>query len=65
MRNMNKILVGKHDRSLLGSDWHRWEDNMLKDFRTIGCEGVDWRHLARDRGRQQALVNRTMSLRVL
>jgi len=41
-----------------------WEDNIRKDLREIECKGVDWIHLAQDRGRWPALVNTVMSLRV-
>jgi hypothetical protein len=34
------------------------------DFREIGCEGVDWIHLAQDRDQWQAVVNTVMKLRV-
>jgi hypothetical protein len=27
----------------------RWEDNFIMDLREIGCEGVDWIHLAQGR----------------
>jgi hypothetical protein len=27
---------------------HRWEDNITKDLKEIGREGVDWIHLAQD-----------------
>jgi len=27
----------------------RWEDNIRTDLREIGCEGVDWIHIAQER----------------
>jgi hypothetical protein len=44
---------------------HRWEDNIRIDLREIGWEGADWRHLARDRGQWQALVNMVINLSIL
>jgi hypothetical protein len=35
----------------LGTIWktrRTWEDNIRIDLRKIGCEGVDWIHLAKD-----------------
>jgi hypothetical protein len=40
----------------------RWEDNIKMDLREIGCGGVDWIHLARDRDRWRALVNTVVNL---
>jgi hypothetical protein len=31
-------------------DRRRWEDNIRMDLREIEWEGVDWIHLAQDRG---------------
>jgi hypothetical protein len=33
------------------------------DLREIGCEGVDWVHLAQNRDRWQTLVNMIMNFR--
>jgi hypothetical protein len=35
----------------------RWEDNIKKDHKEMGMEGMDWRHLAEDRIWWQALMN--------
>jgi hypothetical protein len=32
-----------------GRPWHGWEDCVKMDFKEIGCEDVDWVHLAQDR----------------
>jgi hypothetical protein len=29
--------------------WHGWEHNIKIDLKEIGCEGVDWIHLAQDK----------------
>jgi hypothetical protein len=44
---------------------HRWEFNIRMDRREIGCEDVDWMHLAQDRDQWQALLNTVMNLRIL
>jgi hypothetical protein len=41
-----------------------WKDNIKIDLREIGCEGMDWIHLAQDRDHSQALVNTVMTLQV-
>jgi hypothetical protein len=51
-------------RRPLGRSRRRWEDNIRMDLTEIGCEGVDWVHLAEDRDQWQALVNTVMNLRV-
>jgi hypothetical protein len=33
-------------------------DGRIMDHRGVGCEGVDWIHLAQDRDQWRALVNR-------
>jgi hypothetical protein len=43
---------------------HRWEDNIRMYLRETGWEGMDWIHLAQNRGQWQALVNMVMNLQV-
>jgi hypothetical protein len=51
MTNVYKILVGKHEgKRPLGKPRHKWKDNIRMDLREIRWEGVDWMHLAKDRG---------------
>jgi hypothetical protein len=46
-----KIFVGKPERKTpLGRPSGRWVDNIKMDLREIGWEGVDWMHLAYDKG---------------
>jgi hypothetical protein len=47
MRSAYSILVGKHEKRLLGR-LRRWEDGIRMDLREIGWEGVNWMHLAQD-----------------
>jgi hypothetical protein len=39
---------------------YRREDNIRMDLREMGCESVDWMHLAQDRGQWWVLVNMVM-----
>jgi hypothetical protein len=49
MRSAYKIVVGKSEgKRILGKCRHRWKYNVKVDFEEIGCEGVDWIHLAQD-----------------
>jgi hypothetical protein len=60
-----KILVEKPEGKVpLGRARHRCVDNIKIDLREIGWDGMDWIHLAQDRGRWRALVNTVMNLRV-
>jgi hypothetical protein len=42
----------------------RWEDNIKMDLQEVGCVGMDWIELAKDRDSWRALVNVVMNLRV-
>jgi hypothetical protein len=59
-------LVGKHEGKIpfreCGS---RWEDNIEKNLEEVGCESVDWIHLAQDGDQRQALVNTVINLQFL
>jgi hypothetical protein len=58
-------LVGKLERKRsLGKPVSRWEDNIRMALRTTGWEGLDWTHLAKDRGQWRDLVNTVMNLQV-
>ena len=46
----------------LGRPRHRWEGNIKVDLQEVGCGGMDWIELARDRWRD--LVNAVMNLGV-
>jgi hypothetical protein len=48
----------------LGRPNHRWEDNIEKDLKELGWEGVDWIDLTKDRDRWQAAMNVVMNLQV-
>jgi hypothetical protein len=64
MRNAYKISVGKPGvQRPLEKLRRRWEKNTRMDPREIGCEGVDWMHLAHDRNGWW-VVHTVMDLRV-
>ena len=46
----------------LGRPRCRWEGNIKMDLQEVGCEGMDWIDLARDRDWWGALVNAVMNL---
>jgi len=64
MRGVYRVLVGKPEgKRPLGRPRHRWENNIKMDLQEVGCGGMDWIELARDRDRWRALVNAVMNLR--
>jgi hypothetical protein len=46
-----------------GSPRRRWVDDIKMDLRKRGRVGVDWIHLAQDKGQWTVLVNIVMNLR--
>jgi len=64
-RGVYRVSVGKTDgKRPLGRPRRRWEDNIKIDLQEVGCGGMDWIELARDRDRWRAHVNAVMNLRV-
>ena len=64
-RGVYEVLVGKPDeRRSLGRPRCRWEDNIKMDLLEVGCRGMDWMELAKDRDRWRALVSTVMNFRV-
>jgi hypothetical protein len=64
-RCVYRILVGKPERKRpLGRPRCRWEDCIKADVQEVGCGGMNWIELAKDRDRWQALVNVVMNFRV-
>jgi hypothetical protein len=60
-----RILVGKPEgKRPLGRPRRRWEDNIKMDLQGVGCGGMDWIELAKDRDRWRTLVNAVMNVRV-
>jgi hypothetical protein len=63
IRNSCLFLVGKPEKNAgLGRPRCRWEGNIIVDLRKIGCEDVDWMHLAQDRDQWQVLVKTVMNI---
>jgi hypothetical protein len=49
-RGVYRVLVGKPvGKRSLGRPRHRWEDNIRMDHQEVGCWGMDWIGLAKDR----------------
>jgi len=60
-----RVLVGKPEgKRPLGRPRHRWKDNIKIDLLEVGCEGMDWINVAKDRDKSRELVNAAMNLRV-
>ena len=64
-RNAYRVLVGKPEgKRPLGRPRRRWENNIKMDLREMGCDPVDWIHLAEEGGQWRAYVSAVMNLRV-
>ena len=64
-RGVYRVLVGKpEEKRPLGRLRRRWEDNIKKDLKEMGCGCMDWIELALDREKWRAVVNTVMNLRV-
>jgi hypothetical protein len=62
-RNAYRILVGKPEgKRPLGRPRHRWVDNIKKDLRETGWDGMGWIDLAQDKDQWRVLVNKAMNL---
>ena len=60
-----RFLLGMPEgKRTLGRPRHRWEDNIKMDLQEVGCGGMDWIELVKDRDRWRAHVNAVMNLRV-
>jgi len=57
------VLVEKPEgKRPLRKSRHSWEDNIKMDFQEVGCEAMDWIHLAQDRDSWRAILNAVMIL---
>ena len=48
----------------LGRPRHTWEDNIQMDLQEMGCGGMDWIVLAKNKDRWRALVTALTNLRI-
>jgi hypothetical protein len=59
-----RVLVGKPEgKRSLGRPRRRWQDNIKVNLQEVGCGGMGWIELARDRDSLRAPVNAVMNLR--
>jgi hypothetical protein len=64
-RGVYRVLVGKPEgKRLLGRPRRRWEDNIKAELQEVGCGGMGWIELAKERDTWRAIVNGVMNLRV-
>ena len=54
----------RREKRQLGRTRRRWVDNIRLDFQEVGCGGMDWIKLAKDRDSWRALVSAVMNVRV-
>jgi len=56
-RGAYSVLLGKPGgKRPLGRPRHRWEGHIRMDIQEVGCGGMNWIDLARDRYRWRALL---------
>jgi hypothetical protein len=65
LRYAFKMLGDPEGKRQLGRRRRRWEDNIKRDFKEIGCEGVNWINLAQDRDQWRAVMATVVNFRVL
>jgi hypothetical protein len=64
-KNAYRILVEKPEgKRPLRRPRCRWVDNIKRELREIGWDGMDWINLAQDRDQWRALGDMIMNLRV-
>jgi hypothetical protein len=62
-RGVFRDLVGKPEgKRPLGRPRYRWEDNIKMDLQEVGCGGMEWIGLDKDRDKWRALANVVINL---
>jgi hypothetical protein len=62
---MCRVLVGKPEGTKPPARPRcRWEDCIKVDLQEVGCGGMEWIELAKDRDMWWAIVNAVLNLRV-
>jgi hypothetical protein len=60
-----RVLIAKPEgKRQLGRLRRSWEDNNKAELQEVGCGGMKWIELAKDRDMWRAFVNAIMNLRV-
>jgi hypothetical protein len=62
---MHTIFLLKNLKRPLRRPRHRWKDNIKMDLKEIGCKGVEWMHMTKDKDQWQAFENMVLNLWVL
>ena len=64
-RGMYRVLVGKPEgKRQFWRPRHRWEDNINMNLQEVGCGGMNWIELAKDRDRWREIVIAVINLQV-
>jgi hypothetical protein len=64
-RGIYRVWVGKSEgKTPFGRPKRRWENIIKMELQEVGCGGMDWIELGKDKDKWRALVNAVMNFRV-